>query len=110
MSVRANAQYNLRPVKDPQFYQDFFASLRKSLFIQKTIEYKFVESLSKNPQKRQKTSLYDIREVLNGDLPTLSNFRQAVDPRLPSIYSIFWVRRHFLARADNFQLATLPIS
>lgn len=33
MSVRANAQYNVRPVEDPKSYQDFFASLEKSLFL-----------------------------------------------------------------------------
>ena len=33
MSVRANAQFNIRPVEDPKPYQDFFASLGKSLFL-----------------------------------------------------------------------------
>jgi hypothetical protein len=33
MLVRANAQYNLKPVEDPKQYQDFFASLSKSLFL-----------------------------------------------------------------------------
>ncbi len=31
--VRANAQYNLTAVKDPEIYQDFFTSLGKSLFL-----------------------------------------------------------------------------
>lgn len=31
--VRANAQFNIRPVEDPKPYQDFFASLEKSLFL-----------------------------------------------------------------------------
>ena len=31
--VRANAQFNVRPVEDPKPYQDFFASLEKSLFL-----------------------------------------------------------------------------
>jgi len=33
MSVRANAQFNVTPVEDPKQYQDFFASLEKSLFL-----------------------------------------------------------------------------
>ncbi len=33
MLVRANAQYNLRAVEEPGPYQDFFASLDKSLFL-----------------------------------------------------------------------------
>jgi hypothetical protein len=33
MLVRANAQYNLKPIKDPKQYQDFFVSLEKSLFL-----------------------------------------------------------------------------
>jgi len=33
MSVRANAQFNVQPVEDPKPYQDFFASLEKSLFL-----------------------------------------------------------------------------
>lgn len=33
MSVRANAQFNIKPVEDPKPYQDFFASLEKSLFL-----------------------------------------------------------------------------
>jgi hypothetical protein len=31
--VRANAQYNLKAIEDPQVYQDFFAALSKSLFL-----------------------------------------------------------------------------
>jgi hypothetical protein len=31
--VRANAQFNVKPVEDPKPYQDFFASLEKSLFL-----------------------------------------------------------------------------
>jgi len=31
--VRANAQYNLRPIKDPEIYQDFFTSLGKAMFL-----------------------------------------------------------------------------
>lgn len=33
MLVRANAQFNVQPVQDPKHYQDFFASLEKSLFL-----------------------------------------------------------------------------
>ena len=33
MLVRANAQFNLRPIEDPKQYQDFFVSLEKSLFL-----------------------------------------------------------------------------
>ncbi len=33
MLVRANAQYNDRPVVEPVHYQNFFASLEKSLFL-----------------------------------------------------------------------------
>lgn len=32
-AVRANAQFNLKPVEDPSAYQDFFSSLEKSLFL-----------------------------------------------------------------------------
>ena len=31
--VRANAQYNITPVEDPEPYQQFFAALGKSLFL-----------------------------------------------------------------------------
>lgn len=31
--IRANAQYNLHPVTDPQPYQQFFASLEKAMFL-----------------------------------------------------------------------------
>jgi len=31
--VRANAQYNVQPVTDPEPYQQFFASLEKSMFL-----------------------------------------------------------------------------
>jgi hypothetical protein len=31
--VRANAQYQLEPVVDPQPYQDFFAALEKAMFL-----------------------------------------------------------------------------
>jgi len=31
--VRANAQYELKPVADPAPYQDFFASLQKAMFL-----------------------------------------------------------------------------
>jgi len=31
--VRANAQYNLTPVEDPEPYQDFFTALEKSMFL-----------------------------------------------------------------------------
>lgn len=33
MSVRANAEFNRKPVTEPKPYQDFFASLEKSLFL-----------------------------------------------------------------------------
>ncbi len=33
MLVRANAQFNISPIEDPKHYQDFFASLEKSLFL-----------------------------------------------------------------------------
>lgn len=33
MIVRANAQYNLKTVEDPEPYQDFFAALSKALFL-----------------------------------------------------------------------------
>lgn len=31
--VRANAQYNVKPVTDPEPYQQFFTSLEKSMFL-----------------------------------------------------------------------------
>ncbi len=31
--VRANAQYNLRAIEDPQPYQQFFAALERSMFL-----------------------------------------------------------------------------
>lgn len=33
MVVRANAQFNNRPVEEPKLYQDFFTSLEKSMFL-----------------------------------------------------------------------------
>ncbi len=33
MLVRANAQFDIRPISDPVHYQNFFASLEKSLFL-----------------------------------------------------------------------------
>ena len=33
MVVRANAQFNTKPIKDPGQYQNFFTSLEKSLFL-----------------------------------------------------------------------------
>lgn len=33
MLVRANAQFNIKPIEDPKQYQDFFVSLEKSLFL-----------------------------------------------------------------------------
>lgn len=33
MLVRANAQFNVTPINDPKQYQNFFASLEKSLFL-----------------------------------------------------------------------------
>lgn len=33
MIVRANAQYNITPVTDPEPYQEFFAALSKSMFL-----------------------------------------------------------------------------
>ena len=33
MLVRANGQLNVKPIEDPAAYQDFFASLEKSLFL-----------------------------------------------------------------------------
>lgn len=34
MVVRANAQYNVQPIEDPIPYQQFFAALSKSMFLQ----------------------------------------------------------------------------
>lgn len=31
--VRANAQYNIQPVEDPETYQQFFNSLSKAIFL-----------------------------------------------------------------------------
>ena len=31
--VRANAQYNLRAIEDPQPYQDFFTALQQAMFL-----------------------------------------------------------------------------
>jgi len=31
--VRANAQYNVEPIKDPKLYQQFFTSLEKAMFL-----------------------------------------------------------------------------
>jgi hypothetical protein len=33
MLVRANAQFNIKPIENPKDYQDFFSSLEKSLFL-----------------------------------------------------------------------------
>jgi uncharacterized protein YceK len=33
MVVRATAQFGVQPIEDPKSYQDFFASLEKSLFL-----------------------------------------------------------------------------
>jgi hypothetical protein len=33
MMIRANAIYNNKPVEDPKVYQNFFATLERSLFI-----------------------------------------------------------------------------
>lgn len=33
MVVRANAQFNNKPVEEPKLYQDFFTSLEKSMFL-----------------------------------------------------------------------------
>lgn len=32
MEIRANAVFNTKPIEDPKTYQDFFATLQKSLF------------------------------------------------------------------------------
>jgi hypothetical protein len=34
MLVRTNAQYRSRPVRDPEPYRDFFASLQKAMFLE----------------------------------------------------------------------------
>lgn len=31
--VRANAQYNVQPITDPELYQEFFAALGKAMFL-----------------------------------------------------------------------------
>jgi len=33
MVVRANAQYNIDPIRDPEIYQQFFAALEKGMFL-----------------------------------------------------------------------------
>jgi len=33
MTVRANAQFNVKPIEDPKQYQNFFTSLEQSLFL-----------------------------------------------------------------------------
>jgi hypothetical protein len=38
MTVRANAQYNIQAVTDPQPYQQFFDALSKSMFLQAHLE------------------------------------------------------------------------
>ncbi len=35
MMIRANAIYNNRPIEDPKVYQNFFATLERSLFVTK---------------------------------------------------------------------------
>ena len=35
LTIRANAIYNNRPIEDPKVYQNFFASLERSLFIER---------------------------------------------------------------------------
>jgi len=35
MTIRANAIYNNRPIEDPKVYQNFFATLERSLFVVK---------------------------------------------------------------------------
>lgn len=35
MMIRANAIYNNKPIEDPKVYQNFFATLERSLFINK---------------------------------------------------------------------------
>jgi hypothetical protein len=36
LTIRANAIYNNKPIEDPKIYQNFFATLERSLFITKT--------------------------------------------------------------------------
>jgi len=38
MTVRANAQYNVKPVQEPEAYQQFFDALSKSMFLQAHLE------------------------------------------------------------------------
>ena len=38
MTVRANAQYNIQAITDPQPYQQFFDALSKSMFLQAHLE------------------------------------------------------------------------
>lgn len=38
LAVRANAQYNIYPVKDPEPYQKFFDALSKSMFLTANLE------------------------------------------------------------------------
>jgi len=33
MTIRANAQYNIEPIKDPVIYQQFFDALSKAMFL-----------------------------------------------------------------------------
>lgn len=35
MTIRANAIYNNKPIEDPKVYQNFFATLERSLFVAK---------------------------------------------------------------------------
>ena len=37
MMVRANAIYNNKPIEDPKVYQNFFATLERSLFVTKQL-------------------------------------------------------------------------
>ncbi len=37
-AVRVNFQFELNPIEDPQHYQNFFAALSKSLFLQANVE------------------------------------------------------------------------
>ena len=38
LTVRANAQYNIKPIENPLIYQKFFDALSKSLFLQAHLE------------------------------------------------------------------------